>query len=142
MVEFISSQLFQYFILPLCTTLLSLIIRISTKKDSGCLFRREDFAIGMDISATAIFIILSKCAIVAGNIVRNPDLVQKGSELLIQMLVVSFVLLMGLMAVTTVVRRLGWEQQDSRLKMFWGVIFPNIIGIIYLIIVYSKSIDL
>lgn len=143
MIQILSSPIFQYLILPLLTTLLTIILKIASKNDSLLLFKREDFAVGIDLSATSLLILMSKCAIVAGILNQNNvdrDVVSNGSELLLEMIIIFIGMFIGLFALTIIVRRIGWHKEQQRLKIFWGIILPDIIGVIYLIIVYSKSI--
>lgn len=146
MISFLSSSTFRFLLLPLFTTILAFMVKLCCKKDNIWLFTREDFSVGPNISSTAIFILMSKCAIVANDAVsaNNYELASKSFELVIEMLVILFVFLFGLLGMTILIRRLGWERinERHRLKIGWGIIFPNLIGIIYLIVAFTKSIKI
>jgi len=107
---------------------------------------KEDFAIGPNLITTSIFILVSKISIVALNIKLQPELLNAGTEIIMRLVVYLVIMLFGLIALMTIVRRFGWERDiitgQNRLKTGAGIVFPDIMGLLYLIMAFTMNIEI
>ncbi len=146
MIEFISGSVFRFFWLPLFTVLLTMLIKACSKKESMRFLDKEDFAIGPNLITTSIFILVSKISIVALNIKLQPELLNAGTEIIMRLVVYLVIMLFGLIALMTIVRRFGWERDiitgQNRLKTGAGIVFPDIMGLLYLIMAFTMNIEI
>lgn len=124
---------FIQFVVPLITVGLSIFLKFVTRNDQYISFQKEDLAFGIDLSITALLIfIVSSSTFVQQSLVPGAS-----KELLDKVNAIPWILLSvfsGIWAISTVVRKLGWEN-DGKLHLFWGIIGPNIFGVIVLLFV-------
>ena len=137
MIEVLSSTYFKYLVVPLLTTFFVIFIKSVSRNDRHNTFlKKEDFAFGLEMGVTAILLLLGNSVSMAQQTVLDPNTVSIVNEKLLLVGWIALVLIFGLWGVSTIVRRLGW-QNETELKMFWGIIFPDIYGLIVLIYVVS-----
>lgn len=107
---------------------------------------KEDFAIGPNLITTSIFILVSKISIVAVNIKMQPEIRDAGTEIIMRIVVYLVVFLIGLIVLTAMVRRNGWERNhltgQNRLKTGTGILLPDIVGLLYLILAFTIDVDI
>lgn len=146
MIEFISGSTFRFFWLPLFTVLLTMLIKACSKKESMRFLDKEDFAIGPNLITTSIFILVSKISIVALNIKMQPNLLDAGTEIIMRLVVYLVIMLVGLIVLMAVVRRFGWSLDritgQNRLKTGGGILLPDIVGLLYLVMAFTTDIEI
>jgi hypothetical protein len=136
MLEILSSTYFKYLAVPLITTFLVIFIKIVSRNDRFTLFKKEDFAFGLNMGVTAVLILLGNCVNVAQKGLTDNNITQLANETLLKSSWIILILVFGLWGMSTIVRRLGWKYDDE-LKIFWGIVVPDIFGLIVLIYVVS-----
>ena len=136
MIEILSSTYFKFLIVPLLTTFLVIFIKSVSRNDRHTFLKKEDFAFGLEMGVTAILLLLGNSVSIAQQTMKNEDLMITANEKLLSIGWIAPILIFGLWGISTIVRRLGWET-DTELKVFWGIIFPNIFGLVILIYVVS-----
>lgn len=136
MIKILSSTYFKFLIVPLLTTFLVIFIKSVSRNDKHKFLKREDFAFGLEMGVTAILLLLGNSVTVAQQTLTNPDLAVKVSEKLLSSGWITPILIFGLWGISTIVRRIGWRS-DTELKIFWGIIFPDLFGLVILIYVVS-----
>lgn len=143
MSEFLSSPFFKYFLLPLLTALLTIFVKLSSRPDRRSYVTREDFAIGINLCVTAIFVIITKCVIVAGTLisVTDPDKIKRYSDLLLTMVVQSTGMIVLVFILAYIMRKLAWEYDFRSIKMVWGVIIPDIVGLVFLVVSSAQPVE-
>ena len=138
MIDFLSGETFRFFWLPLSTVFVTVLLKVVLKNDNDKWLTWNDCAVGPNLITTSIFILLSKASIIA--IYSKAD-ESKSSEKLVTLFVYLIFLVIGILTLSIIIKRCGWEQDKEtdkwQLKRWWGIVFPNLIGILYLIIVYS-----
>jgi hypothetical protein len=135
----INSDWFQIFGVTLLSLGLGVFIKYVTGNDKHKDFKKEDLAIGLDMMLTGLILLITD-TVNDFNRLSNPDLTQE-VKILVQdsLQVVPWMILMfamGLWGISTVIRKIGWQNEDE-LHSWWGITFPNIIGITALILVFT-----
>ncbi len=133
--KIIGDPFFIQFVVPLITVALSVFLKFVTRNDQHVSFQKEDLAFGIDLSITALLIfVVSSSSIVKLSLAQGApqNIIDKANA--IPWILLSVFL--GIWAVSTIVRKLGWEQ-DGKLHIFWGISLPNVFGIIVLLFVVS-----
>lgn len=146
MTEFLSSNLFRFFIIPLGTVALSVFIRITSRNDRSSGYARNDVAVGLDIALIAMVTLITFTATTARSLASTtqsaeltPELTRELEDKLLAASYIIPSLLFGMWGVSTLIRKLGWEQLDQpqeaqpkqpqeRLTWLFGVIFPFLYG--------------
>jgi len=59
MTSLLSSQYFQFFAIPIVAIILAVFVRIASRNDKYHIWRKEDFAVGIDIALAAILILVT-----------------------------------------------------------------------------------
>ena len=129
---------FSDFAVPLISVLLTMGIKIVSRKDNFMTPQREDFAVGFDLLVTSLILITVFASRAAFIVSRNEgsninDLKSKLD--LLPWIIVSFVI--GLWSLSTIVRIKGWDLTNNTtpvLHKFWGVALPTFIGIVSLLL--------
>jgi len=142
MEKILASPYFKYFIVPLFAVGFSVFLKTVSRNDQYTAFKKEDLAIGLEIAVAALIIYITYCVTMADQIVSlinsglNPGLLGslKGKFLVVPWVLTAFVL--GIWGMSTLVRRLGWKDQDS-LNIFFGIVLPFIYGLLCLIFVIN-----
>jgi uncharacterized membrane protein YgcG len=134
----IAEPYFLQFGVPLITVGLSIFLRYVTRNDHYSGFVKEDLAVGLDLAVTALLLFIAASAQVAQSLPTITD-TGKAAEMATQLssvpwLLMSFVV--GIWAVSTIVRKLGWES-DGKLNVGWGIVVPDIFGLVALIFVVN-----
>jgi hypothetical protein len=133
MIEILSSAYFKYLVVLLLTTFFVIFIKSVSRNDRhNTFFKKEDFAFGLEMGITAILLLLGNSVTIAQQTISDPNSMSIVNEKLSIVGWIALMLTFGLWGVSTIVRRLGW-QSDTELKIFWGIIFPDVFGLIVLI---------
>jgi len=138
MIEVLSSTYFKYLVVPLLATIFVIFIKSVSRNDRqhNTFLKKEDFAFGLEMGVTAILLLLGNSVTMAQQTISDPSIVSVVNEKLLFVGWIALALSFGLWGVSTIVRRLGW-QGETELKIFWGIIFPDIFGLVVLIYVVS-----
>ena len=134
---FFASSLFLNFLVPLITVFLSVFLKIVTRNDKFQAFRKEDFAVGLDIAATALILFITESANLAHQLVSQsaPTIISISEKLAsVPWILSAFIL--GIWGVSTLVRWMGWQGKE-KLKVFWGIVAPDLFGLLSLIFVVN-----
>lgn len=137
--DVLANAYFKDFIIPLLSVFLTIAVKVVSRKDLFMKTTKEDWAIGFDLAVTALILLVSYCSKCAIDIHQtsnpNAELYKKKLEFLPWIL---FFYILGLWALSTLVRRYGWEQsQNKELKIFWGVVIPDIVGLLGLLFIVN-----
>lgn len=134
--EIYTSLIFRCFIVPLAAVILSYFVKLASKNDRYSTFRKEDLAVGLEMSLTAVIAFVVYCFSIANQIYGNNDLSVENIGFLKDKLVSGLALIVifsiGLWGISTFVRKRGWKGKDE-LKWLVGIIIPFIYGVITLI---------
>jgi hypothetical protein len=99
---------------------------------------KEDMAFGLDVAITALILFITGSVSIAHTAATTADaaLRLKIEEKLMAVpwLLLAFVL--GIWGISTLVRKIGWKD-ESELKLFWGIIAPDIFGVGVLVLVVN-----
>ncbi len=136
MIELLSNTYFKYLVIPLVTTFLVIFVKSASRNDKQAFLEREDFAFGLEMGVTALLLLLANSVNIAQKVVSDDSIKIMATERLLSMAWVAPVLIFGLWGMSTIIRKLGWEN-EKELKKFWGVILPDIFGLLILIYVVS-----
>ncbi|MFH1217967.1 MAG: hypothetical protein V1706_15855 [Pseudomonadota bacterium] len=127
----LGDEYFLQFGVPLITVTLTIFVKYVSRNDRHSGFRKEDLAVGLDMSVTALLIFITGSAGIASSLPANnppPDVVEKLTS--VPWVLMGFVI--GMWGISTLVRKLGWED-DDKLKVFWGIIVPGLFGLLTLL---------
>jgi Kef-type K+ transport system membrane component KefB len=133
--KFLGHPFFLQFCVPVIAVGLSVFLKYVTRRDGHTSFRKEDMAVGMDLAVAAILLFVTASSTIAQQLIKEP----KNQVLLDKSQAVPWVLaafIIGIWAVSTIVRKLGWEA-DDKLKVFWGIIAPGFFGLSILFFVVN-----
>ncbi len=136
MIEILSNTYFKYLVIPLVTTFLVIFVKSASRNDKQAFLEKADFAFGLEMGVTALLLLLANSVNIAQKVVSNESIKIIATEQLLSMAWVAPILIFGLWGMSTIVRKLGWEN-EKELKMFWGVVLPDIFGLLILIYVVS-----
>lgn len=137
MIELLSNTYFKFFVIPLVTTLLAVFVKIVSRNDKFSAVKKEDFAIGLEIAITAILLLISDTLKYATKLQSTPSNEQiLANDKLISVPWILLVFIIGLWGISTLIRKMGWKTEDD-MHWWWGIIFPNIFGLLSLIFVVS-----
>ena len=136
MIEILSNTYFKYLVIPLVTTFLVIFVKSASRNDKQAFLEKEDFAFGLEMGVTALLLLLANSVNIAQKVVSDESIKIIATERLLSMAWVAPILIFGLWGMSTIVRKLGWEN-EKELKKFWGIILPDIFGLLILIYVVS-----
>ena len=92
-------------------------------------------AVGLDLSVTALLIFITASSETAQRLAKSPqDVALIAKSMNVPWILALFIL--GIWGISTIVRKLGWED-DDKLHKFWGIAVPNIFGILALLFVVN-----
>lgn len=133
--NFLGEPYFLQFGVPLITVCLSIFIKFVTRNDQHRGFKKEDLAVGLDLALTALLIFITSSAHLARHMpVTNPPQKMLDQIASVPWIIMAFIV--GIWGISTLVRKLGWED-DDKLKIFWGIVLPDVFGIFTLIFVVN-----
>ena len=128
-------QYFLQFCVPLIAVGACVFLKYVTRKDLHKSFKKEDLAVGLDLSVTALLIFVASGSKLAQGLAKNPnDAALISKSMGVPWILAAFIL--GIWGVSTLVRKLGWED-DDRLHTFWGIVVPDIFGLLVLLFVVN-----
>lgn len=137
MLELLSNKYFQFFVIPLMTTLLAVFVKIVSRNDKFSTVKKEDFAIGLEIAITAILLLTSDTLKYASSVTKaTENLHPLNNDKLLTVPWILLVFFIGLWGISTLIRKMGWES-ETEMNWWWGIILPNLFGLISLIFVVN-----
>jgi hypothetical protein len=134
----LTSEWFLILGVTLASTMLGIFIKFASRNDRHQGFKHEDLAVGLDLLVTALILLITDTVDDFLKF-KNSPIQESEKEILGQSIseapwiILTFVF--GTWAVSTVVRKVGWETGDQ-LRPGWGILFPNVIGITGLVLVF------
>ena len=137
MISLLSNSYVKFFAIPLFTTLLAVFVKMVSRNDKHKFIKKEDFAIGLEIAVTALLLLLSDTLNYASRLRVEKDMIRiQDSDKLISVCWLILAIVVGLWAVSTLIRKKGWITED---EMHWeyGIVIPNVFGLTILIIVVN-----
>ena len=141
--EVFATSYFRNIVIPSVTVFLCVFLKIVSRNDRYKTYKREDFAIGLDLSISALIIFIAdsiNCAIqlkLVSELKSVPQLETIVNQLNNKLIDVPWIILVFVCSIwftSTLVRKIGWKN-DSELRLFCGIILPNIFGISSLVFV-------
>lgn len=133
--NFLANEFFLQFGVPLIAVGLTIFVKFVTRNDAHTPFRKEDLAIGLDLSVTALLLFVTASSTIAKELIVNPtdpELLNKAQS--VPWIIAAY--LVGIWGVSTIIRKFGWED-DDKLKLFWGILAPGLFGITMLFLTVS-----
>ncbi len=126
---------FLQFCVPLIAVGASVFLKYVTRNDAHRSFRKEDLAVGLDVSVTALLIFITAGSKMAAQLATTPQDMALQSKLSgAPWIIAAFTI--GIWGVSTLVRKAGWDGEDQ-LKPLWGIAVPDIFGISSLLLVVN-----
>lgn len=129
MLKLLQSKYFYYFTIPVLTILLSTFVKIVSRNDKFSLNMRADLAFGLDLSISAMLLLISHTLT---NLATIPDKTQEAFSTYIEKIISIPLIILGLVVFlwiqSTIIRKFGWKDSTT---MSWrcGIIIPNILGL-------------
>jgi hypothetical protein len=161
LLEFLTSAVFKYFVFPLGGAGIRIFFKYVSRNDQYAKFKKEDFAVGIDLMITAVlmFVVLTTeraMQLISSNLAlseilkaQQPDTkaamhLQTQNQLLAGQLAISgwliALVLLGVFSVVTLVRKVGWKS-EAEMETFSGVTIPLLIGILSLIALMAGAVQ-
>jgi uncharacterized membrane protein YgcG len=134
---FLANPLFLQFIVPLITVAFTVFLKVVSRNDRHTRFKKDDFAVGLDIAVTALILFITASASLARQLTTTtnlaiPSTIEKLSTA--PWIILAFVL--GIWGVSSIVRWIGWKGDDD-LNIGWGIVFPDLFGVFLLLFVVN-----
>jgi hypothetical protein len=129
--SFLADHFFLQFWVPLITVSLTIFLKFVSRRDTHRSFAKEDLAFGLDLAAVALFFFLTYGSRLARELVQTPD----NKALLAKAMSLPWILfayVVGLWAISTLVRKAGWES-EGKLTPIVGIFIPDVFGVACLI---------
>lgn len=161
MVEFLTNPIFKFGFLPIGSAILGVAIKFTSRNDQYAKFRKEDIAVGLDLALTAclMFIVITTDRSVellkvnkeVAKLLNIPPIdtaaagkLQTQAQLLSIQIASSgwqiFLLFLGLVSISTIVRKWGWKSETEMYPII-GIAIPLAFGILAIIGVMAGAIQ-
>ena len=136
MKEIFLNPYFKYFVVTIITTLFSVFVKAVSRNDRHIPFKKEDLAVGLELSVTALILLVTDSVKYTSDILSKTSVDITTDNRIIALPWLLFFLLVGLWSISTLIRKKGWKSQD---ELTWaaGIIIPGFYGLITLIIVIN-----
>ena len=127
-----------HFAIPLITVVLGIYLKFVTRNDLHTSFVKEDLAFGLEISITALILFITGTVNYSTKLgtTIDPKLKLQIEERLVTVPWLLLAFFLGIWGISTLVRKIGWRD-ESQLKVFCGIIIPDLFGIGVLILVVN-----
>lgn len=134
--EILSNVYFKNLGIPLLSVVLTMSLKVVSRKDNALKFNKNDIAVGINLIMASIIMLINYSVRVAEKVKDlNGDEVIKNSNVLLSMIVLVLLYALSAFSLTVYIRRYGWKKdKDNELKLFQGVIVPLFVGGIMLVI--------
>lgn len=127
----LAGQYFLQFVVPLIAVGASIFLKYVSRNDSHKAFRKEDLAVGLDLAVTALLLFATSGSKAATDLAKIPGDAAL-TEKLASLPWIICGLLVGIWILSTAVRKKGWVG-DGSLDTVWGIIIPDVFGVIALL---------
>lgn len=134
----LDSQSFQLVGVTIISSAIGVFVKYVSRNDQHGSFKKEDLAIGIELCITSLIMLITS-SVNNYNKLNEKDIDVKTAEYLKNslhttpwLILLAMILLWG---TSTVIRKKGWDNPND-LNKKWGIIFPNIVGIILLLAVF------
>ena len=163
MIKLITNDFFINFVIPVITTGLAVFFNIVSRNDHYNSFKKEDLSIGIEVSITAILLLVTDTvsklkrisdAIPQSEVINGlksgnaasldtvqvvvPNLIGNHNSAMSEYILLTpyliFIIFLGIICISFLIRKLGWET-ESDMNLAWGIIVPNIFGLATLLFV-------
>lgn len=135
MKEVFVNPYFTYFIVTLLTTGFSIFVKAVSRNDHHIPFKKEDAAVGLELSVTALILLITDSVRFTTEIFKKQETpIPENKLILLPWLIFSLVV--GLWSISTLVRKKGWANQDE-LNWGCGILIPGAYGLGTLLIVIN-----
>ena len=133
MIKILTSTFFTYFIVTLITTVFSVFVKSVSRNDSHRSLKNEDFAIGLELSVTALILFIADSVAYTQKILLTESTLSAEYKIIVIPWII-FLFIFGIWIISTLIRKKGWES-ENKLKIIPGIIIPNLFGFLALIFV-------
>lgn len=135
----INSPSFQIIGVTIISAIIGIFVKWTSRNDQHGTFKKDDLAIGLELCVTSLILLITDTVNDYNR--YNASETQEQFKLTILnnlqntpwLILLSFVVLWG---TSTIIRKLGWNSAND-LNRTWGLWFPNIIGLIFLVLTFS-----
>lgn len=134
MIKILTSVFFTYFIVTLITTVFSVFVKSVSRNDSHRSLKNEDFAIGLELSVTALILFIADSVAYTQKILLTESALSAEYNKIVVIPWIIFSFIFGIWIISTIIRKKGWES-ENKLKIIPGIIIPNLFGFLSLIFV-------
>lgn len=131
MIQWLANPWIVAFLAPMIASALTIFIKWSSRNDVHASFKKEDCAIGLELSVAGIFSLLSAVPTLASVNQAGSGVTQ--TEIVALTLLIALCFTLGLWVVSTIVRKIGWESESS-LRLWTGLVVPLVYGFCVLFI--------
>lgn len=150
--DFLGSGVFRFFAFPVGSAAAGILLRCVTRNDSYAFFKKEDIAVGPHIMLTAALMFVLQSSDRARALIQMNQAIadalavepsdnakiaslQASAQTMSQQLLTAtwmiLALIVGLWAISTIVKRWGW-QSEAELKPVVGITIPLLFGVVSL----------
>jgi hypothetical protein len=120
-------------IITIFSVVFTIFVKVISRKDNNLQIKMEDLAIGMSLMINSFTVFISSLSFLMPKILSNGNNIEYKQGVLYQVIFIPIVIIIAIFVISTTIRKLGWK--DSELNFKYGVIFPNIVGILVFIMV-------
>ncbi|TAL67053.1 MAG: hypothetical protein EPN82_15890 [Bacteroidetes bacterium] len=151
LIDLIFSDQFRYIAFPIGTIIISIFMKLNSRKDRDKFIKKEDFFIGLNIIITSIVLLFTYSLDILKKLkyyIIYSEYNKINSEKIINIIIIISILLPilyigGLFIVSFFIRKKGWNKINNDLNNDinyeinnYGIIIPNIIGFLYLLLTF------
>ena len=133
--EFFSNYYVKNMGIPIFSVIMITFVKVASRKDHSLKVTRNDLAVGINLIVTGMIILLNYAVKLADNAKNlSPDLLADNTTKLLDMVVLVLLYCITAFFVSFIIRIFGWQKDNEKeLSTFVGIIFPLIIGGIFLV---------
>lgn len=137
--DLLASPYFKDFAIPLLSVILTVILKMSSRKDTNFGFSRDDFAIGFDLSVTALVLAVAKISDIALKS-KTITLTDNEKHTLENLPWFILALCFSMYCLAMIIRKVGWNTSTPPVQKKWSVflLFISGVGVLYLTITLIK----
>lgn len=134
---FLAHPLFLQFIVPLITVAFTVFLKVVSRNDKFKRFKKEDLAVGLEVAVTALILFITESASLAQQLsTQSSQVLPKTIEKLTTAPWIILAFVLGIWGVSSTVRWIGWKGDDD-LNTGWGIVFPDLFGLLLLFFVVN-----
>ncbi|HLO45999.1 MAG TPA: hypothetical protein VK175_16780 [Leadbetterella sp.] len=133
------SQSFQLIGVTIISSAIGIFVKYVSRNDQHGSFKKEDLAIGIELCITSLIMLITSSVNNYNKLNKKDTDIATIEYLKNSLHTTPWLILLAMIllwATSTVIRKKGWDNPDS-LNKKWGILFPNIVGIILLLAVFT-----